>query len=333
MDGGLRENERHLMAMAKGDLTTSPDPYGSDEAAKLMRNLRIMQDSLRGTISRVRDTSDDIVQASGEVASGAMDLSERTERAAANIEQTAASMEQIAATVRQTSDQVQQAATLARTNAAVAARGGVVMQQMAGTMDEIHTSSSKISRHQQHHRRHRLPDQHPRAECGRRGGARRRAGRGFAVVAAEVRNLAQRCAAAKDIKGLIEDSVANVDSGAQTRHRGRRDDARAWSSRCAESPRSWPTSPRRARDQSQGIEELNHAIAQMDEMTQQNASAGRGVVQRRRARCARTPASSSRRSPPSSLASTCPRNANLTPLPPSHANRRGQSPGPRRRAS
>ena len=105
MDGGLNETRRHLRAMTEGDLTTSPSPWGRDEAAQLMMELRAMQESLRRMVLRVRRSSDEIVHSSSEVANGAMDLSARTEQAAANLEESAASMEQISATVKNVSAQ------------------------------------------------------------------------------------------------------------------------------------------------------------------------------------------------------------------------------------
>ena len=109
MDGGLRETRRHLRAMSDGDLTTSPRPWGKDESAQLMRELRRMQDSLRGMVLRVRRASDDIVQASDAVASGATDLSARTDHAASALEESAASMEQIAVTVSSTAEHTEEA--------------------------------------------------------------------------------------------------------------------------------------------------------------------------------------------------------------------------------
>ena len=104
--GGLGEVRRHLEAMTAGDLTTSPNPWGKDEAASLMLSLRDMQTSLRTIVKRVRGSSESIVHASTEIASASMDLSARTEQTAANLQQTSASMEEIASTVKQTADSV-----------------------------------------------------------------------------------------------------------------------------------------------------------------------------------------------------------------------------------
>ena len=144
MDGGLKETRRHLHAMTSGDLTTSPHPWGRDEAAELMRDLHAMQDSLRGMVHRLRRSSDELMRSSSEIASGSMDLSSRTEAAAANLQQSAASMEQITATVKQTSDATSEASRVARHNAEAAAQGGRVMSEVVQTMDNIRGSSAKI---------------------------------------------------------------------------------------------------------------------------------------------------------------------------------------------
>ena len=145
MDGGLKETRRHLRAMTAGDLTTSPTPWGNDEAAQLMTELRNMQVSLRQMVLRVRSSSEDIVRSSSEIADGAMELSSRTESAAASLEQSAASMQEISATVSSTSSNTAEAAKMARHNATMAAEGGRVMQDVIVSMDSIGTSSAKIT--------------------------------------------------------------------------------------------------------------------------------------------------------------------------------------------
>ena len=107
--GGLREVQKHLEAMTAGDLTTHPNPWGNDEAARLMGSLADMQGSLRNIVDAVRGSSESIVSASSEIASASMDLSARTEQTASNLEQSASSMEEIPSTVRQTADNVRQA--------------------------------------------------------------------------------------------------------------------------------------------------------------------------------------------------------------------------------
>ena len=136
MDGGLKETRRHLRAMTDGDLTTSPSPWGNDEAAQLMLELRNMQDSLRSMVTRVRRSSDEIVHSSSEIASGAMDLSARTEQAAANLEESAASMEEITSTVQQNADNAKQANMLVMEARKQAEKSGSVV----ASTDQLSTS-------------------------------------------------------------------------------------------------------------------------------------------------------------------------------------------------
>jgi len=142
--GGIRETQRHLEAMTRGDLTTSPKPWGRDEAARLMLSLVDMQTSLRKIVTQVRGASDSIVHASTEIASASLDLSKRTEETAASLEESASSMEEISSTVKQTADNVSQAAKAASSNAQAAVRGGEVIGQMITTMQAIHSSSKEI---------------------------------------------------------------------------------------------------------------------------------------------------------------------------------------------
>jgi len=216
MTGGLNEVTRHLRAMADGDLSLSPDPWGRDEAAELMLGLRSMQQSLRIIVSQVRAASEEIVRSSSEIADGAMDLSTRTEQTAANLEQTAASMEQISGTVKSTADHAQRAEAMALKNAQAASDGGRVMSQVVATMDDLGSSSGKIGEiigtidgiaFQTN-----ILALNAAVEAARAG----EAGRGFAVVASEVRALAQRSSqAAREIKSLIEASVQKTAAGTE----------------------------------------------------------------------------------------------------------------------
>lgn len=272
MRGGLREVQRHLEAMADGDLTKSPNPWGSDEAARLMISLSNMQHSLRGIVSQVRRSADSIVEASTQIASASADLSSRTEQTAANLEESAASVEQVSATVRSSADNAQQAASLAHSNTKIAERGGEVISRVVTTMEAINTSSSKISEiigtidgiaFQTN-----ILALNAAVEAARAG----EQGRGFAVVASEVRSLAQRSAdAAKEIKVLISGSVEQVHVGT--------DVVRSAGDTMAEIV----TSAKRmgsllgeistsATEQSSGIAQVNTSVQELDRMTQQNAA-------------------------------------------------------------
>ncbi|HEY0819046.1 MAG TPA: methyl-accepting chemotaxis protein, partial [Rhizobacter sp.] len=270
--GGLREVQKHLEAMTSGDLTTHPQPWGSDEQAHLMVTLAQMQQSLRSIVSRVRGSSDQIVHASGEIASAAMDLSSRTEQTASNLEQSAASMEQISATIKHTADNAQEAASVAVSNSGVAQRSGEVIGQVVSTMQEIHASSSKISdiigvidgiAFQTN-----ILALNAAVEAARAG----EQGRGFAVVASEVRSLAQRSAqAAKEIKSLISASVERVDSGTRVVQGAgaTMDELLGSARRMSDLLREISTA---AKEESSGVTQLGAAVQDLDRMTQQNAA-------------------------------------------------------------
>ncbi|MEI7446796.1 MAG: methyl-accepting chemotaxis protein, partial [Burkholderiales bacterium] len=143
--GGLSAVGSHIDAMARGDLTRVPHPRGRDEAAQLMASLATTQEALRRIVSQVRAGADAIVTASGEIASGAQDLSGRTVQTAASLEESAAAMEQITATVRGTADNAKRGAEIATGNATVARRGGEVIADVVRTMEEIQQASAKVS--------------------------------------------------------------------------------------------------------------------------------------------------------------------------------------------
>ena len=272
MDGGLKETRRHLRAMTSGDLTTSPNPWGRDEAAQLMLELSNMQESLRQMVAGVRHSSDTIVHASDEIATGAMDLSARTEQAAANLEEAASSMEEIAATINTTHANSQDASQEARHNASSAAEGGRVMEEVIATIEGIRASSAKIGEiigtidgiaFQTN-----ILALNAVVEAARAG----EQGRGFAVVAGEVRSLAQRSAeAAKQIKSLIATSVEQVAQGTQVvgvagqtiqQIVGSAQRVNGLLEQIALS----------AGEQSQGVQQVGEAIQELDRMTQQNAA-------------------------------------------------------------
>ena len=272
MNGGLIEVGKHLKAMTEGDLTTSPRPWGKDEAANLMLLLSHMQDSLRGMVLQVRGASDDIVHASSEIAEGAMDLSTRTEQTAANLEESAAAMEEIAATVRQTAEHAQSANEIASHNAEIATRGGQVIQQMAATMGDIHAASGQIAEiigvidgiaFQTN-----LLALNAAVEAARAG----EQGRGFAVVAGEVRSLAQRSTdAAREIKVLITANVEKVESGTSVvREAAASMDEIVHSAQQVN--RLLDEIATGSREQSQGVGQVGEAVQELDRVTQQNAA-------------------------------------------------------------
>ncbi len=270
--GGLREVQKHLEAMTAGDLTTQPRPWGRDEAARLMGSLADMQQSLRSIVHKVRGSSDNIVHSTAEISDGAMDLSSRTEQAAASLQQSAAAMDQISSTVKATSEQAQEAAGIAHRNAEQAERGGEIIGTMVETMQGIHASSSKIGdiigvidgiAFQTN-----ILALNAAVEAARAG----EAGRGFAVVASEVRALAQRSAgAAREIKSLITASVEQVDQGAKiVRHAG--DTVSGIVHSAHEVNRLLAAIATGANEQAVGVGQTSQAVQDLDGMTQQNAA-------------------------------------------------------------
>ncbi len=272
MDGGLKETRRHLRAMTDGDLTTSPHPWGDDEAAQLMFELRAMQESLRKIVVNVRGASESIVHASSEIASASMDLSNRAGQTAANLEQSASSMEEISSTVKNTADNVHQAAAVAAANAQAAARGGTVIAEVVRTMDGINASSKRIGdiigvidgiAFQTN-----ILALNAAVEAARAG----EQGRGFAVVATEVRSLAQRSAqAAREIKALIATSVDKVESGSQV-VRGAGATMQELVGNASRMNDLLAQISTAASEQSNGVSQVGTAVSELDRMTHQNAA-------------------------------------------------------------
>jgi len=258
--------------VAAGDLTSRIEVTTRDETGQLLQALKTMNDSLARTVGAVRTGTDTIAVAAEQVAAGSLDLSSRTEQQAGALEETASSMEELTSTVRQNADNARQANKLAESASGVAARGGEVIHQVVGTMDEIQASSSKIGdiigvidgiAFQTN-----ILALNAAVEAARAG----EQGRGFAVVATEVRNLAQRsAAAAREIKELIGDSSDKVANGSRLVAQAGAtmeeivDSVRRVTDIMAEISAA-------SLEQTAGIEQINGAVAQMDEGTQQNAA-------------------------------------------------------------
>ncbi|WP_348751786.1 methyl-accepting chemotaxis protein [uncultured Aquincola sp.] len=272
MEGGLGEVRRHLKAMTAGDLTTTPRPWGRDEAAALMLTLAEMQTSLRGIVGEVRHASDAIVHASSEIADASSDLSVRSEQAAANLQESAAAMDEISATVQNTAASVQRAADMAVGNARTAGEGGRSIGDVVRTMGGVQASSQRIGdiigtidgiAFQTN-----ILALNAAVEAARAG----EQGRGFAVVAGEVRSLAQRSAeAAREIKVLISESVQRVEEGSSVvgqagEHMGELVGA---ATRMRELMTEVLTG---TEQQSSGVAQVGVALQQLDQQTQQNAA-------------------------------------------------------------
>jgi methyl-accepting chemotaxis protein len=270
--GPLREAIGIARRVSKGDLTADIVVRSKDEAGQLLEALRDMNEELRGLVTQVIQGTGHIAGASDEIASGNLELSSRTEQQAGSLEETASSMEELTSTVKQTSDNARQANQLAGSASEVAAKGGAVVRQVIDTMGAISASSRQIvdiiSVIDGIAFQTNILALNAAVEAARAG----EQGRGFAVVASEVRNLAQRSAsAAKEIKGLIDASVSNVAAGSTlVGQAGTTMDEIVDSIRRVTDIMGEISAA--TREQTLGIEQINEAISQMDQTTQQNAS-------------------------------------------------------------
>jgi len=262
----------HFDRIAAGDLATPIQVYGRNEISQLFASLQRMQQSLIGTVGAVRDGAESILIGLQEISEGNNDLSSRTEQQAASLEETAASMEQLTATVKQNADNARQASQLARDASTTAAKGGELAGDVVTTMHDIANSSQKVGAitsvidgiaFQTN-----ILALNAAVEAARAG----EQGRGFAVVAGEVRNLAQRSAqAAKEIKGLIDESVSRVKQGSvlvENSGATMQDIVRSVT-RVTDIMGEIASA---SDEQSRGIEQVTQAVTQMDQVTQQNAA-------------------------------------------------------------
>jgi methyl-accepting chemotaxis protein len=268
----LSEAVKLAQEVSVGNLTMTVKSHGTDEMAQMVQALAVMAEKLRSVVSEVRSGTDAIAEASAEIAAGNLDLSSRTEQQASALEETASSMEELTATVKQNTEHALQANQLAITASDVARKGGSVIAEVVNTMDSIDASSKQIVEiiavidaiaFQTN-----ILALNAAVEAARAG----EQGRGFAVVATEVRSLAQRsAAAAKEIKTLINDSVARINSGsvlveqAGTTMHDIVQSVRQVTDIMTEIAAA-------SGEQSAGIEQVNAAISQMDQVTQQNAA-------------------------------------------------------------
>jgi methyl-accepting chemotaxis protein len=272
LERGIHQAAQAAQALARGELGRMPQAASRDELGELLAELRRADDALAAMVTQVRGAASCLLEGTEEIATGNADLSHRTEQQAGTLEQTAASVQELTGTVRQNAEHARHANGLAQAASGVASRGGSVVGEVVETMGSINASARRIVdiigvidgiAFQTN-----ILALNAAVEAARAG----EQGRGFAVVASEVRNLAQRsAAAAKEIKGLIDDSVGRVDAGTQL------------VSRAGETMKEVVAGIQQVTalvgeiaaasgEQTQGIEQVNTALNRMDQATRQNAA-------------------------------------------------------------
>ena len=268
----LKQATHIARTVAKGDLTTRIRVDRADELGELLEALAGMNDSLAAIVGRVRASAETVSTASTQIAAGNTDLSSRTEEQASSLEETAASIEEMTAAVNQNARNAASANEVAAGAALVAQRGGSAVDQVVQTMDGIQQASRRIAEiigvidgiaFQTN-----ILALNAAVEAARAG----EQGRGFAVVAGEVRSLAQRSAeAAREIKGLITDSVARVDAGARLADEAGNTMVEVVEN-VARVSKLIEDIATATREQSSGIVQANQAVTELDKATQQNAA-------------------------------------------------------------
>ena len=261
-----------MQTISSGDLTSHIQAKGNSEVVNLSQELRVLQTNVKLLIGQIKQTTSHVTSGAGEIAAGNADLSARTESQASSLEETASSMEELTSTVRQNADSAHEVSSLIATTSQVAEKGGLAVAKVVETMGAIKHSSSKITdiigvidgiAFQTN-----ILALNAAVEAARAG----EQGRGFAVVASEVRNLAQRSAsAAKEIKTLIHDSVEQVEIGGNLVHDAGEtmDEIVRGVKRAADIMHDINLA---SQEQSSGLDQINQAVTQMDDMTQQNAA-------------------------------------------------------------
>lgn len=268
----LRQAAHDMKVMSAGDLSGKIRSQGNTEIGKMTQSLRVLQTNMKLLVGQIKQATEHVTQGANEIATGNSDLSSRTETQASSLEETASSIEELTSTVKQNAENAHKATDIVTETAAFADRGGKMVANVVNTMGSIKESSAKIAdiigvidgiAFQTN-----ILALNAAVEAARAG----EQGRGFAVVASEVRALAQRSAnAAKEIKTLINDSVEKVNLGGQQVDEAGNNMTEIVNDvkRAADVMREITTA---SREQSEGIDLINQAMMQMDDMTQQNAA-------------------------------------------------------------